>query len=105
MKFRDSFHELFTSVLERVGLAWWVKIRTTRPACEYYFGPFATRQEAMMAQPGYLEDLMGEQAEGITWEICQARPQALTIENPPETAPAPANGLPPRPKEPQLPLG
>ena len=59
MRFTDSFRELFTSVLERVGLAWWVKIRTTRPACEYYFGPFATRQEAVMAQPGYLEDLLG----------------------------------------------
>ncbi|WP_448380664.1 DUF1816 domain-containing protein [Gloeomargarita sp.] len=103
MRFRDSFRELFTSVLERVGLAWWVKIRTTRPACEYYFGPFATREEAAAAQPGYLEDLLGEQAEGITWEICQARPQVLTLENPPEVAAA--NGHSACPQEPRLPLG
>ena len=105
MRLRDSLRELFTSVLERVGLAWWVRIRTTRPACEYYFGPFATREEAAVAQPGYLEDLLGEQAEGITWEICQARPQVLTIEYPPEVASAPANGHAPQSQEPQLPLG
>ncbi|APB34819.1 hypothetical protein GlitD10_2482 [Gloeomargarita lithophora Alchichica-D10] len=103
MKFKDSFRELFTSVLERVGLAWWVKICTTHPPCAYYFGPFATEEEAVAAQPGYLEDLLAEQAEGITWEICQARPQVLTVED--LIVPANGNGQVPRPPEPQLPLG
>ncbi|MEN9213613.1 MAG: DUF1816 domain-containing protein [Gloeomargarita sp. DG02_4_bins_56] len=105
MKFKDSFRELFTSVLERLGLAWWVKIRTTRPPCLYYFGPFATREEALAAQPGYLEDLLAEQAEDITWEICQTRPQALTVEDPELQAPPSVNGQMPRSQEPQLPLG
>ncbi len=105
MKFKGSFRELFTSVLERMGLAWWVKIRTDRPPCEYYFGPFATQEEAVAAQPGYLEDLLAERAEGVTWEICQARPQVLTVENPAEVIVPSTNGQPPRPQESQLPLG
>ncbi len=104
MKFKSSFRELLTSVLERMGLAWWVKIRTDRPPCEYYFGPFATQEEAKAAQPGYLEDLLAEQAEGITWEICQARPQVLTLEGVPAAAPPSVNGQSPKEK-PQLPLG
>ncbi|MEN9216163.1 MAG: DUF1816 domain-containing protein [Gloeomargarita sp. HHBFW_bins_162] len=105
MKFKDSFRELFTSLLERVGLAWWVEIRTTRPPCLYYFGPFATREEAVAAQPGYLEDLVAEQAEGITWAIRQCRPQALTVETPDLVGAPSPNGQVPHPQEPQLPLG
>ncbi|MCS7031317.1 MAG: DUF1816 domain-containing protein [Gloeomargarita sp. SKYG116] len=101
MRFKESFRELFISVLERVGLAWWVEMRTERPPCLYYFGPFATREEAEAAQPGYLEDLLTEKAEGITWVIRQCRPSALTIENPDGIAAASANGA----HQSQLPLG
>ncbi|MCS6782580.1 MAG: DUF1816 domain-containing protein [Gloeomargarita sp. SKYBB_i_bin120] len=105
MRFKDSFRELYISVLERVGLAWWVEMRTAQPPCLYYFGPFATRAEAEAAQPGYLEDLLGEQAEGITWTIRQCRPSVLTIENPPGDAPASVNGQSAAAPKPELPLG
>lgn len=60
-------------------LPWWIKIQTTVPACTYYFGPFASDQEAQIYEAGYLEDLTLEQAEGILIDIEQTQPQMLTI--------------------------
>ncbi|AFY78477.1 protein of unknown function (DUF1816) [Pleurocapsa sp. PCC 7327] len=62
------------------NLPWWVVIRTAKPRCTYYFGPFDTPQEAKLNQGGYVEDLMGEGADGITIEIQQCQPEVLTIE-------------------------
>lgn len=28
------------------GKSWWVEIKTSQPACTYYFGPFDTEDEA-----------------------------------------------------------
>jgi hypothetical protein len=61
-------------------LPWWVEIKTTMPACTYYFGPFNSIQEAHSSQYGYIEDLMEEKAHGITAAIKQIEPQILTIE-------------------------
>ncbi len=60
-------------------LPWWVKIITVKPKCVYYFGPFDSQLEARESQSGYIEDLTAEQAKGISIEIAQDRPKALTI--------------------------
>jgi hypothetical protein len=58
---------------------WWIEMRTRFPACVYYFGPFETRREAVMAQVGYHEDLLQENAQGIVTEIKLCSPAQLTI--------------------------
>lgn len=60
-------------------LPWWIKIQTTVPLCTYYFGPFASNEEAQIYQAGYLEDLTMEEAEGIIIDLEQTQPQILTI--------------------------
>jgi Domain of unknown function (DUF1816) len=71
--------EILLSVLERVGLAWWVEVTTEAPRCTYYFGPFVSSKDAMTHQPGYLEDLHREGAQGIQVEVKRCKPQDLTI--------------------------
>jgi hypothetical protein len=63
----------------QVGLAWWVEIFTHKPNCTYFFGPFISLDEANAAQPGYVEDLEGENAQGIVVKIHRCRPKELTI--------------------------
>ncbi len=60
-------------------LSWWLKIQTAQPSCIYYFGPFASPKEARLHQAGYVEDLVQEQAEGITIQLKKCQPQQLTI--------------------------
>ena len=55
--------ELLLTLLDIVGLAYWLEITTEKPECTYYFGPFASREEAISMQSGYLEDLSNEGAE------------------------------------------
>jgi len=57
----------------------WVKISTLKPKCVYYFGSFNNKSEAIDALPGYIEDLEGEEAEGISIEIERKFPRQLTI--------------------------
>jgi len=64
MNLSETAQEFFTSVLEKLGLAWWVEVVTEQPNCTYYFGPFASAKEAKLAQPGYIEDLLEEEALG-----------------------------------------
>lgn len=65
---------------KRPELGWWVEIKTTKPRCTYYFGPFGSAKEAHLYHYGYVEDLIGEQAHGISVEIKHLQPQSLTIE-------------------------
>lgn len=58
---------------------WWVKIATSKPQCIYYFGSFNSRECAIDALPGYVEDLEKEQAQGISIEIKQDNPSQLTV--------------------------
>lgn len=58
---------------------WWVEIYTAKPECIYYFGPFDSAKEAKLNQIGYIEDLVQEEAEGITVNIVQCLPNNLTI--------------------------
>lgn len=71
--------EILTKVLDSVGKAYWVEITTDSPACIYYFGPFLTAREAEVAQAGYLEDLKGEGAQGISLTVKRCQPSELTI--------------------------
>jgi len=47
--------------------------------CIYFFGPFDSFSEAQLLQNGYIEDLKGENALGISIEIQQCEPKELTI--------------------------
>lgn len=71
--------EIWISLLEFLGLAWWVEIITEAPKCTYYFGPFATAKEAQAAQSGYIQDLEQEGAKGIRVEVKRCKPQDLTV--------------------------
>lgn len=62
-----------------LGFAFWVKIVTGDPQCTYYFGPFFSYQQAIAAQPGYLDDLQEEGAQGIQVQIQRIKPVELTI--------------------------
>lgn len=57
---------------------WWIEVYTTNPQCLYYFGPFASFEEARQNRTGYIDDLFEEKAQGIQWQIKQTQPQALT---------------------------
>lgn len=78
-KFLENTEEFFTSYLESIGMAWWVKIVTKKPDCTYYFGPFASHREAQLSQLGYIEDLEQERPQMIAIEIKQCQPKELTI--------------------------
>ncbi|MDX2230788.1 MAG: DUF1816 domain-containing protein [Leptolyngbyaceae cyanobacterium bins.349] len=71
--------EFLTSLLDILGLAWWVEITTEAPRCTYYFGPFSSHAEAEAAKPGYVEDLQSEDAQGISVVVKRCKPERLTI--------------------------
>ncbi|MBD2461716.1 DUF1816 domain-containing protein [Oscillatoria sp. FACHB-1407] len=73
--------EIWTSVLNTVGLAWWVEVITETPRCTYYFGPFSSGKEAEEAQGGYIEDLEQEGAQGIKVNVKRCKPSSLTIDD------------------------
>lgn len=73
--------DFFISLLERLGLAFWIEISTASPRCIYYFGPYLSRSEAEQAKPGFEEDLLQEGATGLVTMIFQRpTPDILTIE-------------------------
>lgn len=67
-----------TSSQRKIEIPWWVKITTVQPRCVYFFGPFDRESEAIESQSGYIEDLMAEEAQGISIKIEQTSPNALT---------------------------
>lgn len=71
--------ELYTDLLNVLGLAWWVEITTESPRCTYYFGPFAAEQTATNAKSGYIEDLQREDAQEIRAVVKRCKPTNLTI--------------------------
>ena len=79
MKYSEMVKEPFTSVLQQLGLAWWVEIVTDKPQCTYYFGPFASAKKAELDLPGYIEDLQQEEAQRITVVSKRCQPKELTI--------------------------
>ena len=75
-----NIQDIWSSVLNTIGQAWWVEISTERPHCTYYFGPFASAVEADTAKAGYIEDLEGEFAQGIQVAIKRCKPVQITID-------------------------
>jgi hypothetical protein len=71
--------ELWINLLQTLGLAWWVEIVTDSPKCTYYFGPFASDQEAQLAKSGYIQDLESEGAQGIKVTVKRDNPSNLTV--------------------------
>ena len=75
----NLFKNIFTSILETVGLAVWIEIVTDSPRCTYYFGPFMSESEANAAKTGYIEDLETEGTKGLSVMIKRCKPENLTI--------------------------
>ncbi|MCH8507097.1 MAG: DUF1816 domain-containing protein [Ectothiorhodospiraceae bacterium] len=71
--------EFLINILQFVGLAWWVEIRTDQPQCTYYFGPFLSQKDASRAKVGYIEDLEAEGAQGLQARVGRYKPSELTI--------------------------
>jgi hypothetical protein len=96
----SNFLSRFLANILGPSKAWWVEIKTSQPACTYYFGPFDTELEANAAKGGYIEDLEQEGAQNIQTmvQLC-SHPDQLTItdewDSPLGKFPAPAfNGQP-----------
>ncbi|MBD2395798.1 diguanylate cyclase [Cyanobacterium aponinum FACHB-4101] len=62
-------------------LSWWIRYETTKPTVTYYFGPFENFTEATNHSQDYLEDLMDENAQEITYDIELGNPHQLTVIN------------------------
>lgn len=75
-----TIQELWLSLIDFCGLAWWVEIVTDSPNCTYYFGPFVSATEATNHQIGYVEDLESEAAQGIQVTLGRCKPLQITIE-------------------------
>lgn len=71
--------EIWTNILHTLGLAWWVEVTTESPHCTYYFGPFASSEEANASKQGYVDDLVQEGAQGIKVAIKRCKPTKLTV--------------------------
>lgn len=71
--------EFVINQFNSLGLAFWVEIMTEIPRCTYYFGPFLTEDEAQEAEPGYIEDIEGEGAEGLHVAVKRCQPEYLTV--------------------------
>ena len=77
--FWKKYQNTFLASLERLGLAWWLKIVTDNPHYTYYFGPFGSGKQAQLYQSGYIEDLKQEGCQIRMIELKQGQPQLLTI--------------------------
>ncbi|UBF28038.1 DUF1816 domain-containing protein [Kovacikia minuta CCNUW1] len=71
--------EILTSLLNVVGLAWWVEVKTETPRCTYYFGPFPKANLAEISKAGYVADLEQEGAQGIAVSVKRCKPAKLTV--------------------------
>ncbi len=60
-------------------LYWWLEIKTSHPACVFYFGPFYSETEAKVSQYSHIEHLIQEKFHGITLEVKQLEPKELMI--------------------------
>jgi hypothetical protein len=75
----NLFKNIFTSILEDLGLAVWIEIVTDSPNVTYYFGPFVSASEAHAAKVGYIEDLEAEGSKGLVVTVKRCKPEKLTI--------------------------
>ncbi len=75
----NLFKNIYTSILETLGLAVWIEIVTDSPRCTYYFGPFSSESEAEGAKIGYIEDIEAEGSKGLAVMVKRCKPEMLTI--------------------------
>ena len=71
---------MWLSLLNTLGLAWWVEVSTENPDYTYYFGPFSGQDEAEAAKGGYVQDLEQEGAQNIQATVKRTKPNRLTVE-------------------------
>jgi len=76
---QSGFGQWLANVVNDVGLAWWLEVKTDSPRCTYYFGPYLSPMEADAEKSGYIEDLQHEGATGISWQVKRCKPRELTI--------------------------
>ncbi|MEM9217307.1 MAG: DUF1816 domain-containing protein [Cyanobacteria bacterium P01_F01_bin.150] len=69
---------IWLNVLQTLGKAWWIEVKTDD--CTYFFGPFASQNDALASQAGYLEDLEQDGESNIQATLMQGKPGQLTIE-------------------------
>jgi hypothetical protein len=79
MGLTDNVKDMFTQLLEQLGIAVWIEVATDLPRCTYYFGPFSSFPEAEAALPGYKEDLEAEGAIVVGLVTRRCKPDRLTI--------------------------
>jgi hypothetical protein len=72
--------EIGADLLNFLGQAWWIEIKTVQPKCTYFFGPFFDKKYANLSISGYLEDLESESAQGIQTDVKRCKPTVLTID-------------------------
>jgi hypothetical protein len=79
MSLTNNVKDMFTVLLEQLGMAVWIEVVTDAPRCTYYFGPFSSFPEAEAALPGYREDLEAEGAVVVGLVTRRCKPDLLTI--------------------------
>jgi Domain of unknown function (DUF1816) len=79
MSLSDNVKDMFTVLLEQLGMAVWVEVVTDLPRCTYYFGPFSSFPEAEALVSGYKEDLEAEGAVVVGLVTKRCKPVALTV--------------------------
>ncbi len=68
------------SLGNKIGLAWWAKIETSRPNATYWFGPFITRRSLKKNLNLFLKDLSEESPGTVDHTIIRCRRgEPLTI--------------------------
>ncbi|BAQ64629.1 diguanylate cyclase domain-containing protein [Geminocystis sp. NIES-3709] len=76
-----DYHPKENALAKTAQLSWWIRIDTIKPDMTYYFGSFDNLWEAKENCSGYIEDLIEEKAEGITFDFQYINPPSLTIDN------------------------
>ena len=71
---------MWLNLLNALGLAWWIEVKTENPSYTYYFGPFSAEEEAEAAKGGYVQDLEQEGAQNIQAAAKRMKPEQLTID-------------------------
>ena len=64
----------------KLGLAWWAKVETTRPNATYWYGPFLTKRSLKENMTSFIKDLTDEGSKEIKQSIVRCKKEEpLTI--------------------------
>ena len=73
--------KLFRKLGNKLGLAWWAKVRTQAPDVTYWFGPFLTKKSLEGSLEIFLGDLNEEGSKNITHSLMRCKKsEPLTIQ-------------------------